>query len=133
MTIQYSVTHQSNNVADIVTQAGATANLLIYSGAPPAHCATAASGTLLATLPCSATLGTVANGVLTFNAIISEAAGAAGNAGYWRLCTNAGGGTVVAQGTVGVSGADLNFAGGVAFTAGETISVSSFSITANGA
>lgn len=133
MTIQYSVTHQNNNVADIVTQAGATAYLLIYSGAPPAHCSVAASGTLLASLPCSATLGEVSNGVLTFNPITSEAASAAGTAGYWRLCTSAAGTTVVAQGTVGVSGADLNFNGGVVFTAGETISVSSFSITANGA
>jgi hypothetical protein len=133
MTIQYSVTHQSNNMADLVTQAGATANLLIFSGAPPAHCSIAPTGTLLATLPCSATLGSVAAGVLTFNAITAEAAGANGTAGYWRLCTSSAGTTVVAQGTVGVTGADLNFNGGVTFTAGETISVSSFTITANGA
>jgi hypothetical protein len=133
MTIQYSVTHQNNNVADIVTQAGATANLLIYSGAPPAHCSVAPTGTLLATLPCSATLGTVVNGLLTFNAITAEAAAANGTAGYWRLATTSAGTTVVAQGTVGVSGADLNFNGGVNFTAGETISVSGFTITANGA
>jgi hypothetical protein len=133
MTIQYSVTHQNNNVADIVTQAGATAYLNLYSGAPPAHCALAPTGTLLAQAPCSATIGTVANGVLTFGAIISEAAVAGGTAGYWRLCTTSAGTTVVAQGTVGVSGADLNFAGGVVFTAGETIAISNFAITANGA
>jgi hypothetical protein len=133
MTIQYSVTHQSNNMSDIVTQAGATAALLIFSGAPPAHCSVAQTGTLLATLPCSATLGSVAAGVLTFNAITAEAASANGTAGYWRLCTSSAGTTVIAQGTVGVSGADLNFNGGVTFTAGETISVSSFTITANGA
>ena len=133
MTIQYSVTHQSNNMTDLVTQAGATAAILIYSGAPPAHCSIAFTGTLLATLPCSATLGAVLNGVLTFNNITAEAAVANGTAGYWRLCTSSAGTTVVAQGTVGVSGADLNFNGGVSFTIGETISISSFTITANGA
>jgi hypothetical protein len=133
MTIQYSTTHRTNNVTDIVTLSGATANILIYTGAAPANCGTAASGTLLATLPCSATLGTVTTGVLTLNAITSAAAGNPGTAGYWRLCTSSAGTTVIAQGTVAVSGGDLNFPGGVVFTAGETISISSFTITANGA
>lgn len=133
MTIQYSTTHRTNNVSDITTQAGATSFILIYTGSPPANCGTAASGTLLASLPCSATLGTTASGLLTFNAITSAAAGAGGTAGYWRLTTTSGGTTVVAQGTVAVSGGDLNFPGGVVFTNGETISISSFTITANGA
>jgi len=33
MAIQYSVTHQTNNVTDIVTLASTTAYLLIYTGA----------------------------------------------------------------------------------------------------
>lgn len=133
MTIQYSTTHRTNNVTDISTQAGATAFLLIYTGAAPANCGTAASGTLLASLPCSNPIGSVTTGVLTFSAITSAAAAATGTAGYWRLCTSSAGTTVIAQGTVAVSGGDLNFSGGVSFTSGETISVSSFTITANGA
>lgn len=134
MTIQYSATHRTNNVTDIVTQAGATAYLLIYTGTVPATCATAASGTLLASLPMTATtIGTVTSGVLTMSAITSAAAAATGTAGYWRITTTSGGTTCIAQGSVGVSGSDLNFAGGVSFTSGETISVSSFTITANGA
>jgi hypothetical protein len=133
MTIQYSTTHRTNNVTDIVTQLSTTGYLLIYSGSAPANCGTAASGTLLASLPLSSTAGTVASGVLTLNAITSAAAAATGTAGYWRLCTSSAGTTVVAQGTVGTSGADLNFAGGVSFTSGETISITSFTITANGA
>lgn len=156
---------------------------------------------MLASLPCSATFGTVASGVLTANAITSAAAGNTGTAGYWRLCTSSAGTTVIAQGlcyasstlvtnattaagldvlnfasttgvvagqtvsgtnipagtyilnltsttinmnqnvaTGGVAnvatitfGGDLTFTGGVAFTSGETISVSSFTITATGA
>lgn len=133
MAIQYSVTHQTNNVTDIVTLASTTAYLLIYTGSPPAHCSTAASGTLLASLPMSNPIGTVTTGVLTMSAITSEATGNSGTAGYWRICTASNGTTVIAQGTVGVTGSDLNFAGGVVWTSGETIGITSFTITANGA
>jgi hypothetical protein len=133
MAIQYSTTHRTNNMTDIVTAAGSGAYLLIYTGTVPATCATAASGTLLVSMPCSATLGTVTSGVLTMNAITSTATASAGTAGYWRLCTSSAGTTVVAQGSVAVSGSDLNFAGGIIWTLGETIGVTSFTITATGA
>ena len=133
MAIQYSVSHQTNNVTDIVTLASTAAYLLIYSGSPPAHCGTAASGTLLASLPMSNPIGTVTTGVLTMSAITAAATGNAGTAGYWRICTSSAGTTVIAQGTVAVSAADLNFAGGIIWTLGETIGITSFTITANGA
>ena len=132
MTIQYNATHRNNDMTDIVTQAGTTAYLLIYSGSVPANCAASATGTLLASLPMSNPIGTTSSGVLTMSAITSEAASATGTAGYWRICTSSAGTTCVAQGTVGTSGADLNFPS-TSFTSGETISISSFTITANGA
>jgi hypothetical protein len=133
MAIQYSTQHRNDNMADITTDLGATAYLLIYTGSPPANCGTAASGTLLASLPCSNPFaGSPSGGVLSASAITSEAAGASGTAGYWRLCTSSAGTTVVAQGTCGTSGADLNFAGGTAFTSGQTIAVTSFQVTATG-
>lgn len=132
MAIQYSTTHRTNNMTDIVTALGGTAFLLIYTGAAPANCGTAASGTLLASLACSATAGTVSSGVLTMNAITSANAGNTGTAGYWRLCTSSAGTTCVAQGSVGTSGADLNFPS-TSFTSGESISVTSFTVTATGA
>lgn len=98
MAIQYSTTHRSDNMTDIVTDLGSTGYLLIYTGSPPANCGTAATGTLLASLPLSATAGTVSSGVLTMNAITSESAAATGTAGYWRLCTSSAGTTCVAQG-----------------------------------
>ena len=67
------------------------------------------------------------------SAITSAATGNAGTAGYWRICTSSAGTTVVAQGAVAVSGSDLNFAGGIIWTNGETIGVTSFTITADGA
>jgi len=133
MALQYSTTHRTNNMGDIVTALGATGFLLIYTGAAPANCGTAASGTLLASLALSATAGVASAGVLTMNAITAAATSSAGTAGYWRLCTSSAGTTVIAQGTVGVSAADLNFAGGIVWTLGENISISSWTITATGA
>ena len=101
MTIQYSTTHRNNNMADITTDLGATAFLLIYTGSVPATCGTAATGTLLASLACSNPFGAApSGGVLTASAITSASAAASGTAGYWRLCTSSAGTTVVAQGTV---------------------------------
>ena len=133
MTIQYSTTHRTNVVTDVVTQAGATAYLLFYSGAAPGSCASAPTGTLLASLPCSNPIGSVASGVLTFSTITSANTTSAGTAGYWRLCTSIAGSTVIAQGSVNTAGADINFSGGVVWTLSENISISSLSITAAGA
>jgi hypothetical protein len=129
---QYSSTHRTNSMSDIATQAGGTAYILIYTAAA-ANCAAAASGTLLVSLPCSATVGTASAGVFTFNAITAANAVASGTAVQWRLCTTSAGTTCVAQGTVGTSGADLNFASGVAWTSGMNISIPSWTITATGA
>ena len=138
---QYTVTHRNNAMSDIVTAIGTTGYLMIFTGSAPASVATVDSGTELVALPLSATAGTVASGVLTFNAITSEAAVATGAAGHFLICTTssvvncvaASSTTRVAQGTVAVSGGDINFSGGVSFTSGETISLSSLTLTANGA
>lgn len=140
-TIQYTSTHRSAAMTDLVTALGSGGYLMILTGSQPASVASADSGSVLVALPLSSTAGTVSGGVLTFNAITSEAATASGTAGHWLLCTSsdtsdctqASSTTRVAQGSVGTSGADLNFSGGVSFTSGETISISSFTITANGA
>lgn len=134
MAIQYSTTHRNANMAELTTELATTAFLLLYTGAQPATCATAASGTLLVSLPCSNPYASApSSGVLTAGTITPTNAAAAGTAGYWRLCTSSAGTTVVAQGSVGVSGADINFASGVVFTLGETITISSLTITATGA
>lgn len=134
MALQYSTTHRTNEATDVVTQAGATSYILIYTGTPPASCATAASGTLLASLACSATFGTVTTGVLTANAITSTTGAAAGVAGYFRLCTTSAGTTTVLQGTVTATGGggDLEL-NNTSISAGQTVSISSFVYTSPGA
>ena len=139
-TLQYTTTHRNSAMTDLVTAIGSTGYLVILTGSQPANVATADSGTELAALPLSSTAGTVSGGVLTFNAITSEAAVATGTAGHFLICTTssvtnctaASSTTRVIQGSVGTSGADLDF-GSVSFSSGETIGVSSFTITANGA
>ena len=139
-TPQYTVTHRNNAMSDLVTAVGATGAIMILTGAQPASVATVDSGTVLAVLSLSSTAGTVSGGVLTFNSITSAAASASGTAAHWLICTTnntancvaASSTTRVIQGSVGTSGADLNFSS-TSFTSGETIGVSSFTITANGA
>ena len=136
MSLQYSTTHRNNNMADITTDLGTTANLLIYTGSVPANCAASATGTLLATLACSNPFGAApSGGVLTASAITSANAVATGTAGYFRLCTSSAGTTTVVQGTIyqtttlttssstAANSNVLNFAsGGTAAVAGMAVS-----------
>lgn len=87
----------------------------------------AATGTLLATLPLSATaFGTWAAGSATANAITQDAsADATGTAGYFRSL-NSGSGAVI-DGDVGTSGTDM-ILNSVAITAGATVDVTSWVI-----
>lgn len=135
MALQYSTTHRTNSMSDIATQAGTSALLKIWTGSPPANCATTDSGSLLATLTCNVSaLGTASGGVLTFNAITSNAASGAGTAGYFRIYPSAATGTnAVLQGLVGTSGSDLNL-NTTTISIGLTVAVTNFAtITAFGA
>ena len=137
MTVQYSVVHQNNQVQDIATQLGAGGYISFYSGTGtmPAHCATAPTGTLLASLALANPGGTATGGVFTLGVVTAGTANPAGSVSYYRLCTASAGtaAAVVAQGTVQVSGGDLTFAGGITWTLGETVGITSLTITANGA
>ena len=138
--LQYTTTHRSNVESDLVTAIGSTGYLMIVIGSQPANVATADAGTVLVAMPLSSTAGTVSGGVLTFNAITTTAATASGTAAHFLICTTssttncqaASSSTRVIQGSVGTSGADLNFSAGVTWTSGMNISVSSWTITASG-
>jgi len=133
MAMQYNDAIRNAFNDAITTAAGTSALIKMYSGTKPATVATALSGnTLLATLPCSATFAPASSGgVLTLNAISNDtAADADGTGSFFRITTS--GGTAVAQGTLGTSGADINLAT-LTFTTGLVVSVSSFTHTAPGA
>ncbi len=140
---QYSTSHRNNAMADLISQAGIAAFILLYSGALPASCAAADSGALLSAIPCNPVIGTVNNGVLTFNGTATAAPASASNplgpavatagaAVHWRLCTNASGASVVAQGTIGAFGSELIFPAGTTFLSGQLVSLIGMTITAAG-
>jgi len=105
MALGLVTTLRTNRADEIVTQIGTSGLLRIYDGTQPATGGTAT--TLLAELPLSATAATTSSGVITFNAITTDAsANATGTATWFRVTTS--GGTAVVDGTVGTSGADLN-------------------------
>lgn len=98
----------------------------IYTGSQPSEDASV-TGTLLATMTFGATaFGNSASGVATANSITSGTAGNTGTAGYFALEES--GGSVVATGTVGTSGCDMNV-NTTSVVSGATVSCSSFTIT----
>lgn len=103
----------------------------IYTGSQPALNG-AVTGTLLVTLTFGATAfatSTASSGTVTAtaNSITSGTAGNTGTAGYFAL-VKSDTTTVVATGTVGTSGCDLNL-NSTAISSGANVSVTSFTIT----
>jgi hypothetical protein len=126
---RYKETDRNTFLDAIDTTIGASGFLDFYDGTQPTNVATALGAQVkLAHLPLSATaFGAAAAGVLTANAITSDAsADATGTASWATLTTSAG--TRVVDCSVGTSGADINM-NSVAFTAGAAVSVSSLTIT----
>lgn len=110
--------------------AGTAAVIEIYSGSIPADAdASIGAATLLASLTCSASISsgiTDATGKarMALAAITSDSsADATGTASFFRIKTQTGG-TVIAQGAVGTSSADL-ILNTVAISAGSTVAISS--------
>ena len=115
---------------------GTGAIIDIFTGAQPATCETADSGTLLGTLLCSATsFGAASGGVITAAAITSETnAPAGGTAAHFRAYPTATSqieankGACLVQGTVGTSGTDMILDNTTIVTAG-TIACTAWTIT----
>jgi hypothetical protein len=121
---------QRSRAADAVTARANNGRLRIYSGTVPADANAALSGnTLLADLTFGGTaFGAAANGVATANAITADSsADATGTATFFRVLESDLT-TVVFQGTVGTSGAELNLSS-VSVIAGGPVSVSALTYT----
>ena len=98
MTIALNTTLRNDRATAIVTEAGATAKLTVY---------TAAYAAVLYTSTCAATLGTVAAGVLTLNAVGNATASGAGTADIARLFKTDGTTMVIEGLTVGTVGTNI--------------------------
>lgn len=130
--LKYSAALKNAQQNAITSTLGANAVLEIYSGAQPANPDTAiTSQVLLASLTCNATFAPASSGgVLTLNAIANGTGTAGAGAGtvatWYRLKTS--GGTAHIDGTVGISGADLNL-NNTNIATGQTVSITSSTYT----
>lgn len=135
MALQYSVTVRNAQLDQIESTVGTAPLLRIYTGAPPADCATAASGTLLAemTLPSDWMAAAAAGAKAKSGTWQDASANNAGTAGYWRLY-DSGGTTCHAQGTVTATGGggDLTL-DNTSIAAAQSVTINTFTITAGNA
>lgn len=136
MALQYSLTHRTNAMTQLNTDIGASAVIKVFTGAAPANCGTADSGTTLVTFAGNAGgFGSVAAQALTASAVASAVAANAGTAGYYRIYPTAATTTnAVAQGlcfmsstinTSAVTAANgnvLTFAAVSGISVGQTVS-----------
>lgn len=106
--------------------------LRIYSGTQPATADTAVTTqTLLSTLRWNATaFGAASSGVATANAITADTSADNTGTATWFRALKSDGTTVVFDGSVGTSGADLNL-NTTSISAGAAVSVTSFTYTEN--
>lgn len=128
--MQYSVAVNNARLDAIESTTGVSAKLNIYSGSAPANCAAADTGTLLATLNLpSDWMAAASAGVkaLAGSWTGTASGGSAATPTHFRIkdSTNT---TCHIQGTAGIGSGELQVNGTI--TNGQTVTVSSFSITA---
>jgi len=106
--LKYSNGTRHSQNEGLITYAGNGAIINIYGGTQPTNANTALSGqTLLVSCVLAGAFGTDTNGTLTLGTVNNGTAVASGTATFFRI-TKSDGTTVVTDGSVGVSGADLN-------------------------
>jgi hypothetical protein len=131
MAIQMSTTLRNSRCDAIETAVGTGGSIRIYSGAQPANCAAANSGTLLASynLPSDWLTG-AASGQKTINGgpWTDATADGTGTAGHFRLYSDTTGTTCVYQGSVGQGSGDLSL-DNTSIVAGQQVSITAFTIT----
>ena len=135
MAFQLSVDARNATLAAIETEVGVNPILTISTGSVPATCATANTGTVVATMVLPADwLSDAVGGSITLSGTWQDlAADASGTAGYFRLHNNAGTACHM-QGTVTATGAggDMQL-DNTNIATGQQINITTFTITAGGA
>jgi hypothetical protein len=134
MALQYSVAVRNARLDTVESTIGVSAKLELFTGAPPANCAAADTGTKLITITLpSDWMSAASAGVKALLGSWSGTVGTSGTAGYFRIKdstdTNCG-----IQGTVTVTGGggDLTMDNNV-LAVGQVVTEASFSLTAGNA
>ena len=129
MALQYSVAVNNARLDAVETATGATAKLRIYTGAAPANCAAAATGTLLVDIALPADWMNAASAASKTKLGTWSGTGvAAGTAGYFRIVDNAGT-TAHIQGTCGIGTGDLQL-DNTSIAISQTVTVNTFTLNA---
>jgi hypothetical protein len=125
--LKYSNGTRNAQQQGLITYAGSGALINIYSGSQPANANTAISGqTLLVTLTVSGSFGTDSNGTITLSTVTNGTAVATGTATFFRI-TQSNGSTVVMDGSVATSDADLVL-NNTSIATGQVVSISAGTI-----
>jgi hypothetical protein len=135
MAFQLSMLARNNILNGLETFIGTSAVLKIKTGAPPATCDTADSGTVLATLSLpSDWMAAAANGTKSKSGTWEDAsADNTGTAAHWRIYASDGT-TCHMQGTITATGGggDMTLIT-TSITSGQPITITGFTLTAPGA
>ena len=125
--LKYSNGTRDAQQQGLILYAGSNALINIYNGTQPANANTAISTqTLLVSLPISGSFGTDSNGTITLSSVTSANATATGTATFFRIFKSDGT-TVVMDGSVGTSGADMNL-DNTSIATGQTVTITSGTI-----
>ena len=129
MAIQLSTSVRNARLDQIETTISTAPILRIRTGSPPANCGTADSGSVLAeiTLPSDWAAAASGGSKAKSGTWSDSSADGTGTAGHFRIY-DSGGSTCHIQGTVGTSGTDM-IVDSTSFTAGQTFTINTFTLT----
>ena len=130
MAVQLGTTVRNARLDAIETTVGTAAKLYIRTGAAPADCATADSGSLLATIDCpSDWLAAASGGAKAKSGTWSVAASGTGTAAHFRI-KDSGGTTCHMQGTITATGGGGDMTvDNTSIASGQTVTVTTFTLT----
>lgn len=136
MALQYSTTLRNNQLDQIQATVSTGGHLAIFTGSPPANCATSTTGSTLVDITLPATFMSAASGgSAAKTGTWSVTASGTGTAGYWRIFSSATlTGACVLQGTVTATGGggDMTL-DNIIIASGQTVTINSFTVTAGNA
>ena len=136
MTVQFSTQVRNAMLDTIETAMGVSAKLQMFTGAPPANCAAAASGTKLIEITLAIDWAAAASAgakALSSLPLATTALAPGGTIGHYRFVDSAGT-TCHEQGTVTATGGGGDMiVNNPAVTSGQAVNVTAFAKTAPGA
>jgi len=125
--LKYSNGTRDAQQTGLITYAGSGSIIRLYDGTQPTNANTAISTqTLIVSLVVSSSFGTDSNGSITLGTVTNGTAVASSTATFFRI-VKADGTTVVMDGSVGTSGADMNL-NSTTISSGQTVAITAGTI-----